>query len=35
MRIHVSEATALLLEGTQFVVQERGTMEVKVYTMNR
>ena len=30
MKIHVSEATAELLEGTDFIVVERGEMEVKV-----
>ena len=30
MRIHVSEATAELLQGTNFIVEERGRVEVKV-----
>lgn len=30
MKIHVSEATAILLEGTNFIVEKRGEMEVKV-----
>ena len=30
MRIHISEATAELLQGTNFVVEERGRVEVKV-----
>jgi len=30
MRIHVSEATADLLQGTNFIVEKRGRMEVKV-----
>lgn len=29
MKIHISQATAELLEGTDFIVQERGEMEVK------
>lgn len=33
MRIHVSEATAVLLEGTNFVVEKRGEMEVKVLVL--
>lgn len=30
LRIHISEATAKLLEGTNFVVEDRGEVEVKV-----
>ncbi len=30
MKIHISEATADLLEGSDFIVKERGEMEVKV-----
>ena len=30
MRIHISEATADLLQETNFIVEERGKVEVKV-----
>ena len=33
MRIHVSEATAKLLKGTNFVVESRGQVEVKVKSL--
>ena len=33
MRIHVSEATAELLQDTDFEVEKRGTVEVKVRLM--
>ena len=33
MKIHISEVTAELLQGTDFVVEERGKVEVKVCTL--
>ena len=30
MKIHISEVTAELLQGTDFIVEERGKVEVKV-----
>lgn len=32
MKIHISEVTAELLQGTDFIVEERGKVEVKVCT---
>lgn len=35
MKIHVSEVTAELLHGTDFIVEERGKVEVKVTSLHR
>ena len=35
MKIHVSEVTAELLQETDFIVEERGKVEVKVTSLHR